>query len=41
MPTEPVKPKRITDIGPPHYGKFLPPIIQRNYGQWKLSLIHI
>jgi sulfite reductase beta subunit len=27
--------KRITDIGPPHYEKFLPPIIKRNYGQWK------
>jgi sulfite reductase beta subunit len=29
------QPKRITDIGPPHYEKFLPPVIQRNYGQWK------
>ena len=29
------KPKRITDIGPPHYEKFLPPIIKENYGQWK------
>jgi sulfite reductase beta subunit len=27
--------KRITDIGPPPYDKFLPPVIQRNYGQWK------
>lgn len=27
--------KRITDIGPPHYEKFLPPVIQKNYGQWK------
>jgi sulfite reductase beta subunit len=27
--------KRITDIGPPHYEKFLPPVILRNYGQWK------
>jgi sulfite reductase beta subunit len=26
--------KRITDIGPPHYEKFLPPIIKRNYGHW-------
>ena len=33
MMTAPVK--RITDIGPPHYEKFLPPIIKRNYGQWK------
>lgn len=23
-----------TDIGPPDYRKFLPPIIQRNYGKW-------
>jgi sulfite reductase beta subunit len=29
------KAKRITDIGPPHYEKFLPPIIQKNYGKWK------
>jgi sulfite reductase beta subunit len=27
--------KRTTDIGPPHYKKFLPPIIQENYGKWK------
>ena len=26
---------RRTDIGPPHYQKFLPPIIKENYGQWK------
>ncbi|MFZ8832421.1 MAG: dissimilatory-type sulfite reductase subunit beta [Thermodesulfobacteriaceae bacterium] len=26
---------RITDIGPPHYWQFLPPVIQRNYGKWK------
>ena len=26
--------KRKTDIGPPHYQRFLPPIIQRNYGKW-------
>jgi len=26
--------KRITDIGPPHYEKFLPPIIKENYGKW-------
>jgi sulfite reductase beta subunit len=30
-----VTPKRITDIGPPHYEKFLPPVIRRNYGAWK------
>ncbi len=29
------QPKRITDIGPPNYEKFLPPVVQRNYGQWK------
>ena len=28
-------PKRITDIGPPHFEKFLPPIIKENYGKWK------
>ena len=27
--------KRITDIGPPHYERFLPPAAKRNYGQWK------
>jgi len=27
-------PKRITDIGPPHYEKFLHPLIKRNYGHW-------
>lgn len=26
---------RLTDIGPPHYQKFLPPIIKENYGKWK------
>jgi len=30
-----IKPKRITDIGPPHYEQFLPPIIKENYGKWK------
>jgi len=35
MSTQPVKPKRITDIGPPHYEKFLHPLIKKNYGQWK------
>jgi sulfite reductase beta subunit len=30
----PIAAKRKTDIGPPHYRKFLPPIIQRNYGKW-------
>lgn len=27
--------KRITDIGPPHYEKFLHPVIKRNYGRWQ------
>jgi dissimilatory sulfite reductase beta subunit len=27
--------KRKTDIGPPNYQKFLPPIIKENYGKWK------
>ncbi|MHC4126840.1 MAG: dissimilatory-type sulfite reductase subunit beta [Planctomycetota bacterium] len=27
--------ERITDIGPPSYEKFLPPIIKKNYGTWK------
>jgi sulfite reductase beta subunit len=26
---------RKTDIGPPHYEQFLPPIIKKNYGKWK------
>ena len=25
---------RVTDIGPPHYQKFLPPVILKNYGTW-------
>jgi len=29
------KPKRITDIGPPNYSKFLSPVITKNYGKWK------
>jgi sulfite reductase beta subunit len=27
--------KRKTDIGPPHYEQFLPPVIKANYGKWK------
>ncbi len=27
--------ERRTDIGPPLYEKFLPPVIKKNYGQWK------
>jgi dissimilatory sulfite reductase beta subunit len=26
---------RKTDIGPPHYEQFLPPVIKKNYGLWK------
>jgi len=33
MCAEPVK--RKTDIGPPSYEQFLPPIIKKNYGKWK------
>jgi sulfite reductase beta subunit len=33
--TTPAPAKRITDIGPPHYQKYLHPVIKRNYGQWK------
>jgi sulfite reductase beta subunit len=25
---------RITDIGPPHYEQFFPPIVKENYGKW-------
>ncbi|MBI4843387.1 MAG: dissimilatory-type sulfite reductase subunit beta [Nitrospirae bacterium] len=28
-------PERQTDIGPPHYEQFLPPVIKKNYGKWK------
>ena len=27
--------QRTTDIGPPHYEQFLPPVIKNNYGKWK------
>ena len=27
--------KRLTDIGPPNYEDFLPPVIKKNYGKWK------
>jgi sulfite reductase beta subunit len=27
--------ERITDIGSPNYKQFLPPVIKKNYGQWK------
>ncbi len=28
-------PQRKTDIGPPHYEQFLPPVIKKNLGKWK------
>lgn len=28
-------PQRKTDIGPPDYRQFLPPVVQKNYGKWK------
>ena len=27
--------KSVTDIGPPQYEKYLPPVIKNNYGKWK------
>jgi len=27
-------PERKTDIGPPHYEQFLPPVVKKNYGKW-------
>lgn len=35
MASLPIKPKRITDIGPPNHEKYLPPVIKSNCGQWK------
>jgi sulfite reductase beta subunit len=31
--------QRRTDIGPPNYERFLPPVIKKNYGQWKFHEI--
>lgn len=28
-------PQRKTDVGPPHFKDFMPPVIQKNFGQWK------
>ena len=25
---------RITDLGPPHFSRFLPPVIKDNFGKW-------
>ncbi len=33
MATAPTE--RKTDIGPPHYQKFLPPVVKANYGKWR------
>ncbi|KKM27118.1 hypothetical protein LCGC14_1577920, partial [marine sediment metagenome] len=35
MTPEEAKEKRQTDIGPPKYDQFLPPVIKKNYGDWK------
>lgn len=37
MPFDPnnLSQDRITDIGPPKYDKFFPPVIKDNYGKWK------
>ncbi len=32
MTAEPAE--RLTDIGPPHYEKYLPPVVKANYGKW-------
>ena len=31
--------ERITDIGPPHYSKFMPQVIKDNFGKWKYHTI--
>jgi len=37
----PLKPmeNRITDIGPPHYLQFMPEVIKKNWGKWKVHEI--
>lgn len=37
MPFDPnnIMQDRITDIGPPKYDKFFPPVVKANYGKWK------
>jgi len=37
MPFDPknIMADRITDIGPPKYDKFMPPVVKDNYGKWK------
>jgi len=34
MAEAPSTQERVTDIGPPHYEKFLHPLIKKNYGKW-------
>lgn len=41
-------PERKTDIGPPRYEQFMPPVIKKNYGKWKYhevltpgSMVHV
>jgi sulfite reductase beta subunit len=34
MASEPFEEEYISDIGPPHYEKMLPPVIKKNYGKW-------
>ena len=31
--------ERLTDIGPPDFKQFLPPVIEKNYGKWKFHEI--
>ena len=33
-PQKPME-NRITDIGPPYFAQFFPPVIKKNYGKWK------
>ncbi|MBM4140407.1 MAG: dissimilatory-type sulfite reductase subunit beta [Nitrospira sp.] len=35
LTAEEAKKLRETDIGPPYFRDFLPPVIKKNYGQWK------
>jgi sulfite reductase beta subunit len=35
MTTATQQPPRLTDVGPPHYEKYLHPLCKKNYGQWK------
>ncbi len=37
-PSKPME-NRITDIGPPHFLQFMPEVIKKNYGKWKVHEI--